>query len=151
MLHSFFSDLSCQAVTDPFGLTRGFTKADVLVEPGGYFRLETEAFIFAPSRPSRKRYFIACYVAYCYGVYDANNPANNDGRCENVSRVAGLCHLLRKDKTEWHKPATICKRYLYHNTWYLLLQIKDLGPVVQSIVSLTSSLRGKLIKCFKTL
>ena len=26
-----------------------------------------------------------------------------------------------------------------------------LGPVVQSIVSLTSSLRGQLIKCFKTL
>ena len=26
-----------------------------------------------------------------------------------------------------------------------------LGPVVQSIVSLTSSLRGKLIKCFTTL
>ena len=27
----------------------------------------------------------------------------------------------------------------------------DLGPVVQSIVSLTSSLRGQLVKCFKTL
>ena len=30
-------------------------------------------------------------------------------------------------------------------------QIKDLGPVVQSIVSLTSSLRGQLIKSFRTL
>ena len=28
---------------------------------------------------------------------------------------------------------------------------KGLGPVVQSIVSLTSSLRGQLVKCFKTL
>ena len=28
---------------------------------------------------------------------------------------------------------------------------KDLGPVVQSIVSLTSSLRGQLVKCFTTL
>ena len=28
---------------------------------------------------------------------------------------------------------------------------KDQGPVVQSIVSLTSSLRGLLVKCFKTL
>ena len=28
---------------------------------------------------------------------------------------------------------------------------KDLGPVVQSIVSLTSSLRGQLVKCFKIL
>ena len=26
-----------------------------------------------------------------------------------------------------------------------------LGPVVQSIVSLTSSLRGKLVKCFTTI
>ena len=29
--------------------------------------------------------------------------------------------------------------------------VEDLGPVVQSIVSLTSSLRGQLIKCFTTL
>ena len=28
---------------------------------------------------------------------------------------------------------------------------KEQGPVVQSIVSLTSSLRGKLVKCFMTL
>ena len=30
-------------------------------------------------------------------------------------------------------------------------QLKDLGPVAQSIVSLTSLLRGPLIKCFTTL
>ena len=30
----------------------------------------------------------------------------------------------------------------------LLLVISSLGPVVQSIVSLTSSLRGQLVKCF---
>ena len=29
--------------------------------------------------------------------------------------------------------------------------LKDLNPVVQSIVSLTSSLRGQLVKCFMTL
>ena len=28
---------------------------------------------------------------------------------------------------------------------------KELGPVVQSIVSLTSSLKGQLVKCFTTL
>ena len=28
---------------------------------------------------------------------------------------------------------------------------KQLGPVVQSIVSLTSSLRGQFVKCFTTL
>ena len=32
-----------------------------------------------------------------------------------------------------------------------LIAIILLGPVVQSIVSLTSSLRGQLIKCFTTL
>ena len=32
-----------------------------------------------------------------------------------------------------------------------LVLVHDQGPVVQSIVSLTSSLRGQLIKCFMTL
>ena len=32
-----------------------------------------------------------------------------------------------------------------------LAQVMHLGPVVQSIVSLTSSLRGQLIKCCTTL
>ena len=32
-----------------------------------------------------------------------------------------------------------------------LVQIINLGPVVQSIISLTSSLRGQLVKCFTTL
>ena len=31
-----------------------------------------------------------------------------------------------------------------------VLSIKGRGPVVQSIVSLTSSLRGQLVKCFTT-
>ena len=31
------------------------------------------------------------------------------------------------------------------------LEIIEQGPVVQSIVSLTSSLRGQLVKCFTTL
>ena len=31
------------------------------------------------------------------------------------------------------------------------MKINHLGPVVQSIVSLTSSLRGQLVKCFTTL
>ena len=32
-----------------------------------------------------------------------------------------------------------------------VFQRKHLGPVVQSIVSLTSSLRGQLVKCFTTI
>ena len=32
-----------------------------------------------------------------------------------------------------------------------LFALQDQGPVVQSIVSLTSSLRGQLVKCFMTL
>ena len=31
------------------------------------------------------------------------------------------------------------------------IKVEDQGPVVQSIVSLTSSLRGQLVKCFTTL
>ena len=34
---------------------------------------------------------------------------------------------------------------------HTLFQSKILGPVGQSIVSLTSSLRGQLVKCFMTL
>ena len=33
---------------------------------------------------------------------------------------------------------------------YCMSRAKDLGPVVQSIISLTSSLRGQLVKCFTT-
>ena len=33
----------------------------------------------------------------------------------------------------------------------MYVSTKSLGPVVQSIVSLTSSLRGQLVKCFTTL
>ena len=33
----------------------------------------------------------------------------------------------------------------------LYINIKDLDPVVQSIVSLMSSLGGQLVKCFMTL
>ena len=40
---------------------------------------------------------------------------------------------------------SICSRRLNK------LRTKDQGPVVQSIVSLTSSLRGQLVKCFTTL
>ena len=34
---------------------------------------------------------------------------------------------------------------------HMVKHTSSLGPVVQSIVSLTSSLRGQLVKCFKTL
>ena len=39
-----------------------------------------------------------------------------------------------------------------HKYFFIAFQRKkDVGPVVQSIVSLTSSLRGQLVKCFTTL
>ena len=41
----------------------------------------------------------------------------------------------------------ICEFFLN----YLSYPFRVLGPVVQSIVSLTSSLRGQLVKCFTTL
>ena len=34
---------------------------------------------------------------------------------------------------------------------YIAIYADDQGPVVQSIVSITSSLRGQLVKCFMTL
>ena len=38
-----------------------------------------------------------------------------------------------------------------HDWEYVGLSDIEQGPVVQSIVSLTSSLRGQLVKCFTTL
>ena len=40
---------------------------------------------------------------------------------------------------------------VYHGRKTTMQQSKNQGPVVQSIVSLTSSLRGQLVKCFMTL
>ena len=37
-----------------------------------------------------------------------------------------------------------------HATRYTYFEIEDLGPVVQSIVSVTNSFRGQLVKCFAT-
>ena len=37
------------------------------------------------------------------------------------------------------------------NVFLFQITAQHLGPVVQSIVSLTSSLRGQLVKCFTTL
>ena len=37
------------------------------------------------------------------------------------------------------------------NIFITHIKVRVLGPVVQSIVSLTSSLRGQLVKCFMTL
>ena len=41
--------------------------------------------------------------------------------------------------------------YAYYSTHYMYIKCPYLGPVVQSIVSLTSSLRGQLVKYFMTL
>ena len=41
--------------------------------------------------------------------------------------------------------------YIPTETLYQTVVVVDLGPVVQSIVSLTSSLRGQLVKSFMTL
>ena len=43
----------------------------------------------------------------------------------------------------------ICEFSLNYLSYPLLFRV--LGPLVQSIVSLTSSLRGQLVKCFTTL
>ena len=55
-----------------------------------------------------------------------------------------LCHQCRIAQYEIFC-AKVCAIW---QRWY---KYKLLGPVVQSIVSLTSSLRGQLVKCFTTL
>ena len=47
---------------------------------------------------------------------------------------------MKKDKSHLGQAAVLILKFL-----------TGLGPVVQSIVSLTSSLRGQLVKCFRTL
>ena len=80
---------SCPTAQDPFGLTTGFTRADVDVRKNGLYNMETEAFVFASGGPGdypeALKYFVRCYLKYCHGNYDAATPANNDQVCENVS------------------------------------------------------------------
>ena len=69
---------------------------------------------------------------------------------------SGIClYVIQESKQEVTKVVLFCKKYEG-----LPISLKfdgtcsinpHQGPVVQSIVSLTSSLRGQLIKCFTTL
>ena len=55
-------------------------------------------------------------------------------------------------KTNWQLKISPWTNQNEWNLWNVLLQVYDsLGPVVQSIVNLTSSLRGQQFKCFTTL
>ena len=47
--------------------------------------------------------------------------------------------------------SVLCLSYVSKNQFIPLDTSFVLGPVVQSIVSLTSSLRGQLVRCFTTL
>ena len=49
--------------------------------------------------------------------------------------------------------AQLMDETIFDSSWILtqMGSLADQGPVVQSIVSLTSSLRGQLVKCFTTL
>ena len=47
-----------------------------------------------------------------------------------------------------HKPRLLLLQYICSSMFSIVLKQ---GPVVQSILSLTSSLRGQLVKCFTTL
>ena len=56
----------------------------------------------------------------------------------------------RQKKQHLIRVYTICRRQTGVSQ-YFVKQILDQGLVVQSIVSLTSSLKGQLVKCFTTL
>ena len=61
----------------------------------------------------------------------------------NICRLHTVCvalYILDQRKVPIHEIPCIA-----------MASAEDLGPVVQSIVSLTSSLRGQLVKCFMTL
>ena len=47
-----------------------------------------------------------------------------------------------------HKTCSIS--HCFNNRDMKRLLVNEVGPVIQSIVSLTSSLRGQLVKCFMT-
>ena len=69
-----------------------------------------------------------------------------------ANRLGGLS-LPRKSVvrlTDWPNMTLDVYRGRKTTTKQQLLSV-DQGPVVQSIVSLTSSLRGQLVKCFTTL
>ena len=67
--------------------------------------------------------------------------------------------LLFREITGTENLVKIDRVYMYHRRYTVIKDpksliygcIEHLGPVVQSIVSLTSSLRGQLVKCFMTL
>ena len=52
-------------------------------------------------------------------------------------------HSNKQQLQQWRRPADF---YIHTASG-----LADLGPVVQSIVSLTNPLRGQLVKCFMTL
>ena len=57
------------------------------------------------------------------------------------------CHSLSKaflkSMKKWYRFCWCWRSFFTHDS-----EVEDLGPVVQSIVSLTRSLRGQLVKCF---
>ena len=63
-------------------------------------------------------------------------------------------HLSSKGRVRTRSPdlVTVLSYYIDRSAVDLFLEATCVqGPVVQSIVSLTSSLRGQLVKCFTTL
>ena len=73
---------------------------------------------------------------------------NEDG--EPVSKVA-YWPILRKfhGTNNWPKASVVIPGKLVSTEFAIYTDFK--GPVIQSIGSLTSSLRGQLVKCFKIL
>ena len=57
----------------------------------------------------------------------------------------------RKTTTQQHNLKESCDFFLRTNFTKNTALFTNQGPVVQSIGSLTSSLRGQLVKCFTTL
>ena len=69
-----------------------------------------------------------------------------------VTHCLGNMILIKSHKMILMRDHSI---YFYGKMWKIIPKASvtpsDLGPVVQSIIGLTSSLRGQLVKCFTTL
>ena len=71
-----------------------------------------------------------------------------------VEQIKTMCRVTFSDFPLMVSDAISCPLHNLKTLWYITMIIYsyvEQGPVVQSIVSLTSSLRGQLVKCFTTL
>ena len=89
--------------------------------------------------------FIKAILMYTYNILFSIQKKENHS---TLSKISSYGIFQRDSRTNSKERSVFEPLKIY---CMLLPSIRYLGPVVQSIVSLTSSLRGQLVKCFTTL